>query len=128
MIMMDKEALGNYVKQNREFMTRHRKKSVSFLRREKVGVDQFTGDDLYEDVPVLAECTWRELTGKSDQVEYVAGVRVEPGEVIAEFDVEVDLTGVRKITRNGTDYYIKAKDTVGLFEDNRHYVLLERVT
>lgn len=124
------------IKRTRAEITQNRTDSVIIYQRQLTGEDPFTGDKTYEDIPTTVEATWTRLTSQSaggagDAIEYVNGVRVEPGNVIANFDIEdVDFEGVRDVmhVKSGERYTVKAYDTVGLGEDNRHYVLLERVT
>lgn len=94
-------------------------------------IDPLTGERIGGTIEVASEATWSNLTSGgagSDDIVMVGGVVAEAGDAIANFDIDVDLTGVERVIRRGIAWRIRSNDTVGLGGDNRHYVLLRRVT
>lgn len=122
-----------FIKQTRIEITQNRTNSVEIIHLVEGAEDPFTGDPAVTETPEVVEGTWRTYTSESpgsNDISYVNGVRVESGDCMAEFDLSVDLSDVRrvKLVRSGVTFDIQAKDKIGLGEINRHYVLLRKVT
>lgn len=122
-----------FIKQTRSEITHNRTDPVEIVHRTEGAEDPFTGDPIIEEVTEQVECTWRLWTSQSpgsNDVAYVNGVRVESGDVMANFDLSVDMADVRRVKHlpTGKEYEVQAKDSIGLGDPNRHYVLLRLVT
>lgn len=121
-----------FIKKSRKEVIHNRTNSVEIIHRIKGEKNHFTGDYEYSEESEVVEATWRLWTSQSpgsNDVSYVNGVRVESGDAIAEFELDVFLDDVRRVTHldSGHEYDIQARDKIGLGEINRHYVLLRRV-
>lgn len=121
-----------FIKRNRTEITQNRTDSVILFKREVIGVDPFTGDEIYGEVEVPAKCTWLTYTSESpgtDDRRIINGAVAEVGDAFANFDLDVDLSGVNKIKHVPTGEYwiIRGIDLVGIGEPNRQYVLLGKV-
>lgn len=121
-----------FIKDNRTQLTKERTESVDLTRQSEDGEDPLTGDTTYSESTETVEGTWKTLisqSGGEGEIRYVSGVKIETDDVILNLDISVDMSDVTKIRRvsTGDEYVIKAKDTKGLGEPNRHYILLELV-
>lgn len=121
-----------FIKRNREEITRNRTVSVILYHSKIVGEDPFTGNPIYGEETELAESTWTSLTSQSGgegELIYVNGVLAETDDVIANLDISYDISDVDTIVKEetGVKYRIKARDEIGLGENNRHYLLLKKV-
>lgn len=122
-----------HIRQTREEITRLRTVPV-ILFHETVSevVDPLTGEPIAAPpTEEVAECTWSDLTSGgpgSDDITMVAGVVAEAGDAIANFDIAVNIEGVTRVQHEGNMWRIRSRDSIGLGVDNRHYVLLRRIT
>ena len=122
-----------FIKRNRAEITRNRTVSVKLIHENIViGEDQFTGSPIYGTEEEIVDSTWTSLTSQSGgegELVFVNGVQAETDDVIANIDIQYDLSDVKKIIHVDTDveYRIKARDQIGLGENNRHYLLLKKV-
>lgn len=121
-----------FIKRNREQITRNRTVPVILWREEETGKDPFTGRPIYEEVPEEVEATWSSITSQSGgegELIIVNGVQAETDDVIANIDIKHNIDGVTRITHGvtGVRYRIRARDQLGLGELNRHYLLLKKV-
>lgn len=122
-----------FIAKNRAEITQNRTDSVEIIHRIEGADDPYTGDPTVTEVPETVECTWRLWTSQSpgsNDVAYVNGVRVESGDAMANFDIAVNMSDVRRVKHLPTEdvYDVQAMDDIGLGDPNRHYVLLRKVT
>ena len=103
------------------------------LKRTVVGEDDpYTGNPIitYSTDEVLG--TWMALTGGGmgggGDYEFVDGVKVQSGDVVANVSIEYDVEGTTEVIRNGKRYAVRAIEHLGIGEENRHFLLLRRIT
>lgn len=122
-----------FIRENRKDITRLRTVPV-ILFHETVSEarDPLTGEPIpAPDREEVAEATWSNLTSGgpgSDDITMVGGVVAEAGDAIANFDIAVNLEGVKRIQHEGHMWRVRAIDEIGLGVPNRHYVLLRRIS
>lgn len=120
------------IKETRAEITQNRTDPIDLIHRIEGAEDPFTGEATTEDMPERIESTWRRWTSQSpgsNDIEYVNGVRIESGDVMADFPIGPYMDDVRRVYHVDSDewYDIQARDIIGLGEPNRNYLLLRRV-
>lgn len=134
--MLSKEDIA-WIKENRKELEQNRTVTL-ILYHEVEGTEKnpLTGE-LIKLPPVEeeVEATFRRITSQSagnngNGVIMVDGVIAETGNAIANIGVDIELSDVDKVLHVPSErmWRIKARDRVGLGEENRNYVLLERIT
>lgn len=117
---------AEWIKANRAEITQGRTEPITITQRTQSGTDPFTQDPVYSTQEVTIDVTWGAATGGED-VKYVNGVEVQAGDFIAGVPITIDLSNVGSVRKNGVEYRIIAKDSVGLAGDNRIETLVRRV-
>lgn len=114
------------IKATRLEVIQNRTKIVTLIREVAGEEDPFTGNTKVVEIPSEIEVVWQTQTGK-DVINYVNGVEVATGDVLADTPIETEVNGAKYIVRNDIKYVVKAVDNIGLGEDNRYVFLLRRV-
>lgn len=121
-----------FIRQTREEITQLRTVPIIIFRSSpSEDVDPLTGETKSTDSEEMTEATWSNITSGgagSDDITMVGGVVAEAGDALADFDISVNMTGVRYVQHEGQRWVIRSRDEVGLGVPNRHYVLLRKVT
>lgn len=121
-----------FIRENRKEITRLRTVPIIIFRSGvSEDIDPLTGEVLSVETEEVTEATWSNITSGgagSDDITMVGGVVAEAGDALADFDIAVNMTGVRFIQHEGQRWVIRSRDEVGLGVPNRHYVLLKKVT
>jgi hypothetical protein len=121
-----------FMNDNRAEVTQRRLKPLT-LKRTVVGEeDPYTGNPTttYPTSEVLG--TWMALTGGGmgggGDYEFVDGVKVASGDVVANISTEYEVEGTTEVVRDGKRYKVRAIEKLGIGVENRYFVLLRRIT
>lgn len=138
-----------YIKSTRKEIVQHRLKPFILVGEVLGPEDPYTGNPTKttEEFEVLG--TWTPMTGSGTSgtdYDYIDGVRVMSGDIIANVDIEYIIDGVARSVGNyvdinatyslssvthakkdGITYVVRAVEKLGLGEDNRYFILLRRV-
>lgn len=121
-----------FMNANRDEVTQRRLKPLT-VKRTVVGEDDpYSGNPTttYPVTEVLG--TWMTLTGGGmgggGDYEYVDGVKVNSGDVVANVSVSYDIEGATEVIRDGKRYKVRALEKLGIGVENRYFILLRRIT
>lgn len=113
-------------------VTHLRLKPLTLIRTVVGEEDAYTGKPTTTKTPFEVLGTWMVLTGGGmgggGEYEFVDGVKVNSGDVVANVSLDYDVTGVEEVVRNGKRYSVRAIEQLGIGEYNRHFILLRSIT
>ncbi|MCZ6943636.1 hypothetical protein EJ131_24600 [Bacillus mycoides] len=114
------------IRANRELIEQNRRETIILWRKSAGEEDPITGEVisgtlLSETVQVV----WKKFT-LEDNVKF-AGTDVKEGEALVTFRLDIDLSNVEYLERNGIKYVIMLVDERGLGGINRREVVVKRV-
>lgn len=116
----------------RHEVTQLRLKPLTLVRTVLGAEDPFTGRKTTSKVNSEVLGTWMVLTGGGmgggGDYEFVDGVKVQSGDVVANVSTDYDVTGVEEVIRLGKRYSVRALEPMGLGEFNRYFILLRRIS
>lgn len=118
------------IKATRADITQHRLKPFTLIMTIEGAEDPYTGNPIEAEVEMEVLGTWVPMTGSGSSgtdFEYVDGVKIITGDIIADVGIEYNLDGATHVVRDGIRYVIRAIEKLGLGEDNRHFILMRRV-
>lgn len=119
------------IKATRKQITQHRLKPFTIVMTiDGAYEDPYTGNPVDAEVEFEVVGTWSPITGKGSggvDLEYVGGVKIVTGDIVADIGIEYNLDGATHVIRDGIRYVIQAIEKLGLGEDNRHFILMRRV-
>ncbi|WP_181349392.1 hypothetical protein [Thalassobacillus sp. CUG 92003] len=114
-----------FMKSSHEDIRQNRTTPVSIVQRVKTGEDPLTGEPIYSEEPVEVDVIWSAATGDED-IQYIAGVKIQAGDYLVSFPLTVDLTDVENVTKDGVSYKIIERDKLGI-TPSRTEALVRRV-
>lgn len=119
-----------FIKATRKQITQHRLKPFTLVMTIEGAEDPYTGNPIEAEIEYEVLGTWSPVTGSGSggvDFEYVGGVKVITGDIVADVSIEYNLDGATHVLRDGVRYVIQAIEKLGLGEDNRHFILMRRV-
>lgn len=135
----------DWIRSNRAEITAHRTRRVAVEFEILGDPDPYTGEPTAEPTYEIVDALWRPNRRRAEK-EYVNGIEVETGDVIAVFDLTLNVKAAKYVLRStyldnvavlGVTNKIPAADDKfrivtavkhGLGVDNRYTALLRRVT
>lgn len=118
------------IKETRGEIIQHRLEEITIAQEVAGKIDSFTGNSTDELQLTVGYGTWTPMTGSGSggaDYKYIDGVEVMEGDIIANFDISYDMTGVKALYKEGVKYAVRALEKIGLGADNRYFVLARRV-
>jgi hypothetical protein len=118
----------NLIRSTHTEIEQNRKEPVTLYRETVTGNDPYTGE------PIVSETTetlnavvsgFHSVVGGERLI--VNGIAIQEGDVKLSLDIDVDLSGVKKVVIGAVEYYIYSVMPRGLGTDNRYEVVLRRV-
>ncbi|AWC33068.1 phage protein [Bacillus cytotoxicus] len=114
------------IRANRELIEQNRRESIIIWRKGVTEEDPITGEEIQgEDIQEMAQVVWKKFT-LEDKAKF-SGTDVKEGEALVTFRLDVDLSNVKYLERNGIQYVIMLVDERGLGGVNRREVVVKRV-
>ncbi|MDH2862168.1 hypothetical protein [Bacillus cytotoxicus] len=114
------------IRANRELIEQNRRESIIIWRKGVTEEDPITGEEIQgEDIQEMAQVVWKKFT-LEDKAKF-SGTDVKEGEALVTFRLDVDLSNVKYLERNGIKYVIMLVDERGLGGINRREVVVKRV-
>jgi hypothetical protein len=107
----------------------NRKAPITLYREAVTGTDPYTGEPIKTTTTETISAVikgFHSIVGGERLL--VGGVAIQEGDVKLSVDIETDLSGVKRVTIDGVNYFIYSVQPRGLGQPNRYEVILRRET
>jgi hypothetical protein len=114
----------DFMKSNRAEITESRTELITIIRVTRSEADPYTNEPVTTESTDTASVVWKEV----GTVDIINGVQLQTGDVKVSFDATVDLTSVKHIVRNGSNYALISMAEKGIGTVNRVECIARRST
>lgn len=114
------EADRDWVRSNRKEIMETRTEPVVIVHETVSETDPYTGEPTYTETQETVDALWKDFSSAWNPEKVLkAGVMVNEKDIRATFDIDVDLSDVNRVIRQGKEYAIISRNPRGIGGPNR---------
>lgn len=115
------------IKETHKEIEVNRKEPVTLYRENIVGYDPYTKEPIIQETTEDLEAVVSGFYGTvGGERMIVNGIEIKEGDIKMSLDIEIDLSGVKKVEIDGMSYTVYSVRPRGLGNKNRYEVILRR--